>query len=317
MAGEARRIWRALEASGVSPLALAIPLGMCAANMIVILLAGFSAKLADFALVAAIGGLFAGVATLYAAYRPSPVLAGLVGTLAILFLNASFSGLQAMLGLAAGFPLVDAQLGAIDTFLGFDHRAIVGWTAAHPSVATGLGMFYRLSVPLTLTTGLFLAATGQAERLRVYLLVYALSLAVTSLVSMLTPAIGSYGHFGLAELAGTVLPEGSGIYHLKEFHWLRAADDLRIGPLDIAGIVTFPSFHCCMALLIAHGLWGTVWLRGAGLAYAAGTLVATVPIGGHYVIDLVGGAVIFGLSLAGAGLGRPMAASRPVLHPAE
>ncbi|MFN3551857.1 MAG: phosphatase PAP2 family protein, partial [Novosphingobium meiothermophilum] len=59
----------------------------------------------------------------------------------------------------------------------------------------------------------------------------------------------------------------------------------------VEGIVTFPSFHMVMALMAPYAL------RGAGLAsmvafvWAALVTVSSIVIGGHYVVDLLGGAV--------------------------
>ena len=65
----------------------------------------------------------------------------------------------------------------------------------------------------------------------------------------------------------------------------------------LEGVVTFPSFHAITALLIAHAWRG---LPGATLfkIWAALVIVSAVPIGGHYVIDLVVGAALWGVFAA-------------------
>jgi membrane-associated phospholipid phosphatase len=152
-----------------------------------------------------------------------------------------------------------------------------------------------------------LAVTGRYERLREHLSVYTVCLTACVACSVALPAIGAYAHLGLADLAAERLPQGSGIYHLPTLERLKSVDAL-ISPFTVEGVVTFPSFHACMALMIWYPVRDVAVLRWAGALAAAVTLVATVPIGGHYVIDLAAGAVVFTGAAALAGQGRSSAA---------
>ncbi len=62
--------------------------------------------------------------------------------------------------------------------------------------------------------------------------------------------------------------------------------------MDIAAIVSFPSFHVVLALLSAAALWPYRKLRLALVALCAAICVSTVTTGWHYVIDLVGGLAV-------------------------
>jgi membrane-associated phospholipid phosphatase len=88
------------------------------------------------------------------------------------------------------------------------------------------------------------------------------------------------------------VPKGAGIYHLDAFHHLHAGTDPGFGLADMSGLVTFPSFHTVLGLLLAQAVAETrlAWL---GVAASAAVIVSTIPIGGHYVIDILAGTLIW------------------------
>jgi membrane-associated phospholipid phosphatase len=162
-----------------------------------------------------------------------------------------------------------------------------------------------------------LVGTGQYERLRLLIIGFSAALAITVLTATLLPAVGTYVHLDLRAVAPTGLPDGSGDYHLDNFRIARSGAQLVLGPLNVSGVVTFPSFHAVMALLVGWGCWRTPWLRWPALAYCLATLFATVPLGGQYVVDLAAGGLLLAavLMLArGAWAGRR---AQPMLAPAE
>lgn len=70
---------------------------------------------------------------------------------------------------------------------------------------------------------------------------------------------------------------------------------------QVYGFLNFPSFHTVFALLIAHAMRGTRWFLPLAI-WNALVIIATVPIGWHYLLDIVGGVafVAFGLWFVGA-----------------
>jgi membrane-associated phospholipid phosphatase len=67
-----------------------------------------------------------------------------------------------------------------------------------------------------------------------------------------------------------------------------------INLLDFDGVVNFPSFHCCMALLTAYVYRGMARISGFVYAFSGLVIVSCVPIGGHYLSDIVAGAAVWG-----------------------
>jgi membrane-associated phospholipid phosphatase len=67
---------------------------------------------------------------------------------------------------------------------------------------------------------------------------------------------------------------------------------------DSTGLVTFPSFHTMLGLVLIWAVrktvlfWPSLFLNGA-------MVVSTVAIGGHYLIDVVAGIVLTAMLCAG------------------
>jgi membrane-associated phospholipid phosphatase len=69
---------------------------------------------------------------------------------------------------------------------------------------------------------------------------------------------------------------------------------------ELAGIVSFPSFHAASAVLYLWALWP---VRGLGTASAVLNvlmLISTPVIGAHYVIDVIGGIALAVVSIRAA-----------------
>jgi membrane-associated phospholipid phosphatase len=93
------------------------------------------------------------------------------------------------------------------------------------------------------------------------------------------------------------LPENSGVYHLADLYELRSTGHFVIDPFRLQGVVTFPSFHVAMAAMTVAAWRDDRRLRWWMLYFNLVVILSTVPIGGHYLIDLPAGllcwAVIF------------------------
>ncbi len=65
----------------------------------------------------------------------------------------------------------------------------------------------------------------------------------------------------------------------------------------ITGLLTFPSYHACSAILFAWALYPLKVVRWPVIALNAVMFCLTVVIGGHYVVDLFGGAALAALAI--------------------
>jgi membrane-associated phospholipid phosphatase len=178
-------------------------------------------------------------------------------------------------------PLADAALLRADRALGFDWWA---WTAAahgDPRVAWLLLRAYDSLVPQVAVAVMALALWRSATLLLLRLA--ATGLATVALSGVL-PAIG-------------MRPDAAHVPHLLA---LRADRLSVIDPTRLEGLIAFPSYHAVLAVLLAHALWAAPRaLRPFALALNAVMLVATISVGGHYLVDVLAGCALALLAIVG------------------
>ena len=225
----------------------------------------------------------------------------------------------AIVGLAAGFPLEDTRLMAWSHAVGIDHRAILEWLAARTPLGAILSKAYLLSVPMMFLAPVVLAATGQFERLKTFVWLYVVLLTACVVISIVVPAKGfAVYEAPPAELMAR-LPPGASTFYAKISEAYRSGALRTIDPSLLEGVVVFPSFHTIMALLATYVFWRTHLLWLLSLAVNGMVLISVVQIGGHYVWDVVGGALMFvaAARLAPHGTEAPASLRWPRAAPSE
>jgi membrane-associated phospholipid phosphatase len=79
---------------------------------------------------------------------------------------------------------------------------------------------------------------------------------------------------------------------------------LRSGPAAVLdfrkmeGLVTFPSFHTVLAIITAYAFRGFRLLALPALVLNGAVIVSTLPEGGHYLVDVLAGALIAAAGIA-------------------
>ena len=63
------------------------------------------------------------------------------------------------------------------------------------------------------------------------------------------------------------------------------------------GIITFPSYHTAVALICGWATWRIRWIGPLNAVFAGLVILTTLPIGGHHLMDLIGGAAVVAASL--------------------
>lgn len=189
-------------------------------------------------------------------------------------------------------PLADARLARAEAALGFDWPGYLATLQAHPRLAWWLALAYHTSGPQVGLTVIALSATLRVGRLWAYVRMFAVLLLAVVLAAALVPAAGPFVHYGLATVPDGSIETMGALWHLDALEHLRAGT-LRVLPLeDIRGLVTFPSFHVCLAVLTAWALAPIPILGPLAIALNAVVIVATLGAGGHYLPDLLAGFVL-------------------------
>ncbi len=186
-----------------------------------------------------------------------------------------------------GMPYQDEALLAVGLALGFDWPAIVEWFGARPQLSMVLSHVYEslLWQPAVL---LPLLAFLDPERLRRVLAASTIALLATVVVFAFVPARTGYGHLGYTpeQFPGMLTNTAWGVTEIL--------DGLRDGErqLSLEGLITFPSFHAVAAALFAYAWMAVPLLRWPFAILNILMIVSCVPIGSHYVVDVLAGIVL-------------------------
>jgi len=207
---------------------------------------------------------------------------------ALLLIFQAAAATLSYLVVSTNAALVDAPLAAWDRALGFDWLALLGWLQAHTRLQALLQLAYSSGLLQLVFVVLFLGFTGRRERLEEFMLLFVAATLLTIGVSGVFPAAGAWKFFADA-----------GPFDLSSLsHFERLRDGrLRDIALDnMQGLISIPSLHAAMAVLLVHAVRSTrvVLPVFAGLDLA---MLASTPIaGGHYFVDvLAGGALALAL----------------------
>lgn len=213
--------------------------------------------------------------------------ANIVECLALMGTGSLVMCVATYIGWAYAGPLWDASFAAAGRAMGFHWLEWYHTVAAHPRIA-GLLEFLYVNVGFqALYFCILMGVMGNTARMRETFRLFYVGLVMTAFVAAMMPALGALPWNGL-----------KGAYPFVEKARLHAG-----GPLDfsldrLTGVVTFPSFHVVMILGFAYAFRGTGpvgWLIfGANMV----TLFGVPVFGGHFLIDLIGGAAVFLLALA-------------------
>jgi hypothetical protein len=198
-----------------------------------------------------------------------------------------------------GRPLIDRELLLADQYIGYDWRAYVEFAKSHPLIASAMRFSYAFIffVPLIVTVAL--SATNNVRALEKFILAGLISLVLTVGIFALFPATTAWTHLQLSDA------EVAAFHHLplSSQDWIGKLIQIRQGgaatlqTLNGNGLIAFPSFHCTAALLLVWSMWTIRWLRAPLVIISLTLLVATPIFGGHYISDMIAGAVVMVISV--------------------
>ena len=174
----------------------------------------------------------------------------------------------------------DEMLAGLDRRLGFDWASWFEFVNRHLALKLVLAIAYTSLMPQILLSVIYFAWRGWDDRNRELMANAILALLVTSVVFALFPALGP----------GTAIPELAKLY-LADLVGLHDGSSMSFDVTRLNGIVAFPSFHTVLGILLTYAH------RGGGLVCPVAALNAVMLVsipseGGHYLIDVVAGAVV-------------------------
>jgi membrane-associated phospholipid phosphatase len=235
-------------------------------------------------------------ASFYRRWRTDLRLASGLEATAQLVAFAAVGAPLSYMAAAADLPLVDHALDLIDHAVGLDWLALLGFMNANPALYALLRPIYlSLTLQMTIVT-LCLAFSGRLIGLRVYMLAFILAALVTIALSAVLPAVGVWPHDGLTAAASPhVTPAVSTSWPV--FHGLREGGLRALVAVGSEGIITFPSLHAALAVILIAALRPIPVLRWLILVLNMLMLAATPIDGSHYFVDVFAGILVAALCL--------------------
>jgi membrane-associated phospholipid phosphatase len=254
------------------------------------------------------------VAWFYTARRPNlNIVATVRGLSQLLVFTPAAAALSYAVVSTAG-PSWDATFLAWDRALGLDWLAYLAFVNANPELGYVMNLAYRSLLPQIIIVFVALGFSGRLRELREYVLAFVLAGTATVLISAALPAMAMFVHLGLTHGDFPNLSPAAAFVHVEHIKGLRDGS-LRVIPIgEMEGIITFPSFHAALGLILARALWSVPLLRWPGVALNALLIAATPVDGGHYFVDVIAGAAIAGAAILAARWATRAASDRSVAH---
>ncbi|TPI15510.1 phosphatase PAP2 family protein [Mesorhizobium sp. B4-1-1] len=217
--------------------------------------------------------------------------------LMLFFVFQPANGLYMFLAAATQRPLMDGAMAAMDRSIGFNWPAVVEAANSPPLLASVLVASYAsvlYQVPLVL---IFHASMRGRARFFEFAAILVVALFMTTTMSMLVPTAGAYSYYQPQASSYSHFTAIGGFAHLETLHQLRTLAPFEFTMRKVIGLVSFPSFHTSLGILIVFALRRTFLFWPAVLVNVA-MIAATVPEGGHHFMDVIGGAIIAVISIS-------------------
>ena len=195
------------------------------------------------------------------------------------------------------FPYADESLAAADRSFGFDWLAMHAWFR-HSAVWSYLliAAYNALNWAPQVLIVLLCALRGR-EAAFCFLTSRAVALVLTVAIFPLFPASAAFHFYGLTP---DMMPGQTAVasWELPEImESLRNGANRTLGRAELTGIVTMPSFHAAGAILLLWAYWTFKWLRVLSVAINGAMFLSAVPVGGHYLVDIIAGLALAILSI--------------------
>lgn len=196
---------------------------------------------------------------------------------------------------ATSHPLMDVYLAAGDAALGFDWMAYAGRLNEHPWIAPVLSRaYFSLNIQFLLLPAI-LALNGRPGRLQEFAAHFGLAGCLTCLIMIAVPAAGTFDFYHPSpDLLSSFGPDAS-TRHLGQLHALRMLKPFLIEHPE--GLVTFPSFHAALAAIFVYSVRGIRYVAPPIYLLNAILILAALPEGGHYLVDILAGFAVAAVSI--------------------
>ena len=207
-------------------------------------------------------------------------------------------------GAAADLPLRDADMIWIDRHLGLDWLGVMSSLDHSSRLLSVLNAAYATFTAQLVGAALALVIAGKMRELDRFFIIFACASISAEALSVLLPtlgpiwALGDHARFANLPTLGRTTAE-----------IVLALRDKTLGTIDfeaVNGIISFPSMHAAVAIIVPYALRWNSWILWPIAALDAVMLASAVPSGNHYLADVIAGVAVAVLAIA---CGRAIQAS--------
>ena len=233
-----------------------------------------------------LGGLF------YTFFRKDERIATMFWCMAFILTFSPAASLLTYFSLSVVGPNIDRELAQIDRFFLIDWPALVSFVAGHPWLAQLLRLSYVGAVLEVIPLLIWMGWRGPPQAMVCLCLALAISFYLTLALWLPFPSAGAVAIYGIPQHQSEILrPAVDGAYarHLMD---LFVHGPGKISPGAVTGVIGFPSYHAAGSIIL------TWFAARRSVVFAAIaimnilSIIAAPVIGGHHVIDILGGVLV-------------------------
>jgi membrane-associated phospholipid phosphatase len=203
------------------------------------------------------------------------------------------------LGAVADLPLRDIDIIWIDRHLGFDWLRVMSTLDYSPHILTVLNGAYATFTAQVVGAALVLLIAGKTRDLDRFFVTFACASIIAEALSVLVPTLGP-----ISALAGDARFSHLPTLGRTTAEIVLALRNKTLSSIDfeaINGIISFPSVHAAVAVLVPYALRWNRWLFWPVATLDSVMLVSAVPSGNHYLADVLAGIMVAFLAIACSG----------------
>ncbi|HEY3910293.1 MAG TPA: phosphatase PAP2 family protein [Stellaceae bacterium] len=254
-------------------------------------------RFTDWGRLLAAGAVTGGIALYYRLSGRSARLANLAQWALLWAIFSNAGDVLTYVAAACGGPPHDARLAAIDAALGFDWTGWYNFLAPHLVLRFVLWLGYQSLLPQILISVIWFSLCDldyfNYELLRNNIV----SLLITAALFLFYPALG---HLEVGQQP-----------YLPVLLALRGGGALSFDVARLQGLISFPSYHMVLAVLLVWAHRRSPLLIPAALVNLV--MVVSIPsFGPHYLVDLIAGAAVAGLAITATAVADPARRHRRV-----
>ncbi|MEO3386609.1 phosphatase PAP2 family protein [Mesorhizobium sp. CAU 1741] len=208
-------------------------------------------------------------------------------------------------------PTIDVYLAEIDLLLfGYHWPDFVRANAANPIVYEAMRYAYLSTLPQIACLLIALGLSGRTREMYGLTTTVTLAGTMTIVIWGVVPSLGPSALYELPAMAGHAPPVVEAAYG-REIARLFAEGATILSPDEIRGLIAFPSFHIVLAMAAVVYSRRVAWLFPLFLAVNLLVLPGVLVHGGHHVIDIPAGMLVFAVAMRLSRQSVPQVAASP------